>query len=204
MSHSMHIHTDSLFSFTLAYQLASATSVDRNLHQRSLTFIDTRGWGQWGPIGADRMTPDFFMLDIASCHLTWPDILCFTQISCFIATPMHYSPPAFTWVSGTSHHLLSCIAHSCHLHAIRLAAWIWGSVLQHHLSSSLQPLPDDHPQVLITLLHNAHLTLPPHLTYLPRIWISALNMPYYFFTHCVLYFTLLFLFLHPYELRWHR
>ena len=82
--------------------------------------------------------------------------------------PLLPTTVTYQTLPGTSHRLLSRIACSCHLHAIRLAARIWGSVLRHHLSSSSKPVARG-PSTRESLLHDGHLTLPPHLTYLLHI-----------------------------------
>ncbi|KAN0126468.1 hypothetical protein V8E52_000108 [Russula decolorans] len=82
--------------------------------------------------------------------------------------PLLPTTVSYHTLSGMSHRLLTRIAHSCHRHAIRLAARIWGSVIRHHLSSSSKPVAR-RTSTRESVLCDAHLTLPPHLEYLLHI-----------------------------------
>ena len=59
-----------------------------------------------------------------------------------------------------SHHVFTCLAHSWHTSAIRLAARIWGKVLQQHLSSTHDASSG---ASRTDMLHDLRRTLPHHL-----------------------------------------
>jgi hypothetical protein len=64
--------------------------------------------------------------------------------------------------------LVTRLAHSCHSHAIRLTARIWGTVVRHYIaatSPSKAPTKSDRE----ALLRNSQLALPPHLHYLLKL-----------------------------------
>ena len=66
-------------------------------------------------------------------------------------------------LSTESQRCLTRLAHSFHIHAIRLAARIWGMVIRHHTSTTSNGSSEKTRE---SLLRGSHLSLPPHLHYL--------------------------------------
>jgi len=68
-------------------------------------------------------------------------------------------------LSPESSRVITRVAQSCHTHAIRLAARIWGFIIRHHLSASSKPVPK-RSLSSAALLQQSNLSLPAHLRYL--------------------------------------
>ena len=96
-------------------------------------------------------------------HSSWP--LASSHFYLGILPPLTPDSPPSLPLSSESSRVLTRIAQSCHIHSIRLAARIWGHIIQHHRSASSKPVPK-RSLSSTALLQQANLSLPPHLHYL--------------------------------------